>query len=425
MILRLRKALYGLRRLPLLWQRHLEAGLKALGFQRVAGENCCWQKERVTFFFYVDDCILAFLQEDRRQAMEAITALQQKYHREGGENLQWFLGIEVIRDRKERKLWLSQAVYCDKAIQHLTTQDWSATERPPTPMTKDELLPSEREASLQKITQYQKKIGTILYAAVMTRPDIAFAASRLARFNQNPGHLHQKAADRALRYLQHTRHLCLEFGATPGGPEDIFEVASDASFADNSLDRQSSQAFEIKLFGSMIAWRANKQGTVTTSTTEAELLALSSAANEALFASRLITALQVRLPDNTTFAATFAEDRRYTPKVKIQCDNLQTVRLVTTELVKLQTKLRHVDIHNHWLHQEIAEGRIAVTYTPTAEIMADGLTKSLARPQFEAFTQQLNMRNQQDLLEENRRRELADDERKLENLLQKEDLWDL
>ncbi|KAL9561817.1 hypothetical protein ACKAV7_014079 [Fusarium commune] len=326
--------------------------------------------------------------------MEAITALQQKYHLEGGENLQWFLSIEVIRDRKERKLWLSQAVYCDKAIQHLTTQDWSATERPPTPMTKDELLPSEREASLQKITQYQKKIGTILYAAVMTRPDIAFAASRLARFNRNPGHLHQKAADRALRYLQHTRHLCLEFEATPGGPEDIFEVASDASFADNSLD-------------------------------QAELLALSSAAKEALFASRLITALQVRLPDDTTFAATFAEDRRYTPKVKIQCDNLQTVRLVTTELVKLQTKLRHVDIHNHWLHQEIAEGRIAVTYTPTAEIMADGLTKSLARPQFEAFTRQLNMRNQQDLLEENRRRELADDERKLESLLQKEDRWDL
>src|SRR6266702_8737735 len=57
-----------------------------------------------------------------------------------------------------------------------------------------------------------------------------------------------------------------------------FICASNASFADNSVDRKSSQGYIMKLFGGPIAWRANKQDTVTTSSTEAELLALSQTA---------------------------------------------------------------------------------------------------------------------------------------------------
>ena len=83
------------------------------------------------------------------------------------------------------------------------------------------------------------------------------------------------------------------------------QVASDASFADNTLDRKSSQGYTIKLFGGLIAWRASKQDTVTTSTTEAELLALSQVAKEAIFISRLIKELKIELPD----------------QIEIQCDN--------------------------------------------------------------------------------------------------------
>ena len=74
-------------------------------------------------------------------------------------------------------------------------------------------------------------------------------------------------------------------------------MASDASFADNSIDRKSSQAYAMKLFGGMIGWRANKQEMVTTSTMEAELLALSQAVKEALFISRLLKELQIGLDD--------------------------------------------------------------------------------------------------------------------------------
>jgi hypothetical protein len=88
----------------------------------------------------------------------------------------------------------------------------------------------------------------------------------------------------------------------------------------------------MKLFGGLIRWRASKQETVTTSTTEAELLALSQASKEALFVSRLIKELKIKLDDN---------------HICIECNNKQTIRLVTEEIATLQTKLRYVDIHNH------------------------------------------------------------------------------
>src|SRR5438105_2259475 len=108
----------------------------------------------------------------------------------------------------------------------------------------------------------------------------------------NPGSIHQDAADRLLLYLDSTKDLVLQFGG-----EDDLLIASDALFADNSLDRKSSQAYTIKLFGGLIGWRANKQNTVTTSITEAELLAFAQAAKESLFVSRLIKELSVQLDD--------------------------------------------------------------------------------------------------------------------------------
>ena len=73
-----------------------------------------------------------------------------------------------------------------------------------------------------------------------------------------------------LLYLHATKTKALQLGQGTG-----LEVASDASFADNTMDRKSSQGYVIKLFGGLVAWRASKQDTVTTSTTKAELLALS------------------------------------------------------------------------------------------------------------------------------------------------------
>ena len=321
----------------------------------------------IIIFYYVDDIILAYHKNQIKKAQEAIDQLKQRYTITGGDDLQWFLGIEVIRHRQEQLIYLSQVAYCEKINRLVDDQ----TIRHDTPMATGELMPGEGLATPAEINRYQRKVGSLLYAAVNTRPDIAFATSRLARFLSNPSQEHQQAADRVLLYLLDTKWLALRLG---GGTS--MEVASDASFADNTLDRKSSQGYAIKLFDGLIAWRASKQDTVTTSTTEAELLALSQVAKEAIFTSRLIKELKVKLPS---------------PTITIQCDNQQTIRLVTQAVSRLTTKLRHVDIHNHWLRQEVMNQRIKVVYTSSSRMIADGLTKVLPVNQWQNFLIQLGL----------------------------------
>ena len=238
-------------------------------------------------------------------------------------------------------------------------------------MSKDELLSYNDVASSSQINLYQRKVGSLMYAAVITRPDIAFAVSRLARFLTNPGPLHQAAADRTLLYLKRYRDLGLQLG---GGDEYL--VASDASFADNTADRKSSQGYAMKLFGGLVGWRANKQATVTTSTTEAELMALSQAAREGIYIRRMLEELDVKLDHDN---------------VIIQCDNQQTLCLVTAEIGKLSTKLKHVDVQNHWLHQEYKQGHITIRYVESKSMIADGLTKALSLDSHRRFLDQMNL----------------------------------
>jgi hypothetical protein len=366
-VLQLNKALFGLRRSPILWQQKLTAALVALGFTPVPHEPCCLTKNGILVFFYVDDIIFAYRKNQEEEANVLTRGLDSQYKLSGGGDLQWFLGIEVLRDRSKRLLWLSQSSYCDK-IARLAESSPPCT----TPMTKSpELTPYEGIAKPYEINRFQRKIGSLLYAAVTTRPDIAFATSRLSRFLTNPGPAHQKAADRVLGYLKRTRGLALQLG----GSND-FVVYSDASFADDSTDRKSSQAYVMKLFGGLIGWRANKQDTVTTSTTEAELLALAQAAKEGLYMGRLLDELSVKL---TGYG------------IQIFCDNAQTIGLINKDIARLQTRLRHVDIHNHWLRQEAQAKRIRVDYVPSGDMLADGLTKPIINTSFDAFIHQLGL----------------------------------
>lgn len=243
MILQLNKALYGLRISPLLWQKDFSQTLTSLGFQSVPHEPCCYTRNGIMIFFYVDDVIIAYRKKAQEDVDEVSQQLQEKYQITGGKEVQWFLGMEIIRDRPQRKIWLSQTSYIEKVSKLIDLSD----RLPDVPMGTEELLPRRDHAAPHEIQKYQRKIGSLLFAAVSTRPDIAFATSRLARFLTNPSQIHQKAADRVIRYLYKTRHLGLQFG----GGDDLV-VASDASFADNSIDRKSSQAFAMTLFGGLI-----------------------------------------------------------------------------------------------------------------------------------------------------------------------------
>jgi hypothetical protein len=186
--------------------------------------------------------------------------------------------MEILRNLSLEHIWLSQKAYIEKIAKLVNHRKIYST-----PISSNELLPNQKHASPAKIQNYQRKIGLLLFAAIFIRSNIAFAILRLIRFLNNPSLAHHKAADRALIYLYNTRQLFLRFGG-----QDNLIIASDASFADNSINRKSLQAFAIKLFGGLISWRANKQNTIITSIIEIELLALAQTAKESMYVNKLL-----------------------------------------------------------------------------------------------------------------------------------------
>lgn len=362
----------------------------------------CHAKDGVIVFFFVDDLIWAYRKAGIALAQEAIAGLQKKYTMIVLGEPKWFLGIHIIRNRAKRSIWLTQDAYIDK-ISHQFDIDLDS-KLPETPMTGQELFPATSQSDPRSIEEYLTKVGSILFTAISTRPDVAFAVSRLARFNQKPDQTHHDAADRLLQYLYRTRSLAIRLGGTQSIMS--FLCASDASFADNTLDRKSSQGYVMMLFGGPIAWRASKQTTVTTSSTEAELLALSETAKEAIFASRMLNELDVQIDNPLT----------------IQCDNTQTIRLLTEDSAKLTTKLRHVDIHRHWLRQEYQGDRIRLNWVPSAEMVADVMTKSLSRQRHLAFQEMLSMEDISSQIALEKRMEALKDRLSHASKLAKEDM---
>jgi hypothetical protein len=136
------------------------------------------------------------------------------------------------------------------------------------------------------------------------------------------------------------------------------------------------------LFGELINYRANRQNTITTSTTEAKLLALSQTARKYIYISRLFEALTLKLNE----------------PLEIRCNNNQIIRLLTKKSAKLKTKLRHMNVHNHWLRQKITEQNINLLWKSSQRTLADGLTKPLSPAKFAKFIALLQLNDLLDRL---------------------------
>ena len=224
-------------------------------------------------------------------------------------------------------------------------------------------------------TSYQEMVGSLSYLATMSRPDLAEAVSKLSRYLQNPSHEHVSAAFRAIAYTHQSKDLSLQFGTkTANGVESA--SYADASFG-NLPDRKSFQGFVFFVLGSPVLWKAGKQPTVTTSTTEAELLALSHGSKELLALERLTKQIELEIPNGAMHT--------------IRCDNAQTVGIVNKEGFRVPTRLRHIDIQQHWLREAHTNGRIKVEWIPTEEMVADGLTKALVPEKHLLFVKKLRL----------------------------------
>jgi hypothetical protein len=161
------------------------ATLESAGYKQIPHEPCCYIRNGVIIFFYVNDVIIIYRKKSQEAVNQLIKILQKYYNITGGDQAQWFLGMKVLRDRRNRLIWLGQEAYFEKIAKLATNRKIYQT-----PMGATKLLARITHALPAEIQLYQRKIGSILFAAIFTRPNVAFAVSRLAKFLSNPSLMH-------------------------------------------------------------------------------------------------------------------------------------------------------------------------------------------------------------------------------------------
>jgi hypothetical protein len=125
---------------------------------------------------------------------------------------------------------------------------------PQTPLPCEELRAAvnNKQATTQQILAYQQRVDSLNFAAVITRPDIAHAASKLAQFLKNPTSAHLSASNRVITYLYRTRSLAIEYAGHANSTSQIFKCLSDAAFTNDIETQRSSDGFLFQLYGGPI-----------------------------------------------------------------------------------------------------------------------------------------------------------------------------
>jgi hypothetical protein len=243
-------------------------------------------------FFYVDDIVFAY-RVDRQQAAELlISKLKGIFEMRDLDILKFFLGVRIIQDCETGIVYLVQDVYAEKLVKEYSI---SINQKIFTSLSYQSLISYTEEVDSDRVHVYRQKVGSICYSAIITRSDIVKAASKLAEFLINSGPYHLMVADHCIRYLHVTRHLAIKFDVSGGGEliiqvnsvnqikfnsnKQVFETSVDASFV-NEEGRRSGEDYIFKLFDGLIDWAARKQVIISTSITEAELLAMLHAGKE-------------------------------------------------------------------------------------------------------------------------------------------------
>jgi len=173
-----------------------------------------------------------------------------------------------------------------------------------------------------------------MYSAIITCPDIARISSKLSEFLVNLSSRHIDAAKHAICYLNRTKLYAIKYFLPPDDLiSDVFICASNTAYADNE-DHKSIKRYFFKLFRDSVNWYLGKQKTITTSTTEAKLLAISEAGKQIKWWNQLLNTINLDLEHD----------------IHIQCNNCQTVDLLVKEdKPAIHLKLQHVDTYYLWL----------------------------------------------------------------------------
>ncbi|CAI7760969.1 unnamed protein product [Closterium sp. NIES-53] len=367
----LKKAIYGLKQAPRAWYHKLEETLLAGGFKKSECDHSLFplqEKEQfLKLLVYVDDILLFSKSSAMIERVEEMLEMQFKCSKMG--DVKYYLGMHVERDLDKGVLRLHQRKYCEGLAEKYGLQDGG---KPATPLPSgftvepcaDEEVVGESDRKL-----FHSMVGALNYAANHTRPDIAFATSRLASVVSRPSHEQMEAAKGLVCYVSATASVGLEYSAVrqrlQRGAADLSKgemlltCYTDASFNSVKADGTSIGGYVCLFGGGAVSWRSKKQNEVGLSSCETEYMALHHGAKDVVWLRRLLEEIGLCQKEPTV----------------IFCDNESAVKLAKNACLHGLTK--HIRPKWHWVRR-LLDKEVRLEIVKTHQQAADILTKRLA-----------------------------------------------
>ena len=401
-VLRLLKSVYGLREAPMLFEKLVVQWLLEFGFERLQADKCVFKLmsngRYLIIGIYVDDMIILHRGNGDRDWF--VAKMREKTAIKDLGKMKTVLGMNIARE-DDGSITLSHPAVVDELLSTAGLTDSRPTSTPLVPnaelMTPEGEPDAEEKAtmSMAPFCNFRSLIGSLLYLASTTRPDIAFAVTSLSRFMTNPRLDHWRALVHLLRYLKGTKLLGITYASsalqnrirvTSSGdylmsPEsddvtasfhNILVAFSDADWAAEMPGRRSRTGYVIFLNGGPIAWSCRLQPTPSLSTCEAEFFAMCETARELKRLQMLLNELGFLQPPKPYVKDVGDTSIKNTGSI-IFGDNISAVAV--GKQIGFSSKTRHLDIRLQFLQDWVQKGIVSLVYCPTRFMIADILTK--------------------------------------------------
>jgi len=276
-----------------------------------------------------------------------------------------FVGLEIGR-HEDGSITLTQRNYIRTLIQRFDMAEAIEASVPMQPTTA--LVPHNGETPG---LPFREIIGSLLFIARCTRPDIAFAVSKLSQFLNGYDVSHWKEAKNILRYLKGTPDMGITYPSKlrlenkgNRGCHSVLTGYSDSDYAGDKISRKSTTGHVFLLNDSPVSWTSQKQPVVACSSTEAEYIALASAAREAVWMRRFLADIGA-VPDLPTV---------------IKVDNQSAIKLANNP--EFHQRFKHIEVRFHLTRDLVEKKEITIEYVSTTQQKADILTKPMLKSKF-------------------------------------------
>ncbi len=282
--------------------------------------------------------------------------------------LKWVIGIKVEHTVNGRLLTMKQYIIDMLSKFGMSDSNHARTPMDPsTPRLLEGLFANDKTTLNEKLP-IRSLIGSLMYISNAIRPDITQSVNMCARFMSRPTEVLWTACKRILRYLKGTMHYGILYKKT-----GELHAYTDSDWAGDSLHRKSTTGYLVMLAQAPIIWGSSKQATVTTSSTEAELIAAYNGVKRVIFTRKLLTEIKYFKPNH--------------PPTNVYQDNRAAI-LIQQNLGSVR-RVRHMEIKYFYTVDLINSKQIQVHPVGTKEEIADIFTKPLSYTPFFYLAQKI------------------------------------